>query len=380
MKEILTLNDISPVAEKTLGSEYKLTCESASPDAIIVRSYNMHGYSPAESVVCIGRAGAGVNNIPVDECTERGIVVFNTPGANANSVKEMTVLAVLAAAHNAFAAYDWAKTLSDGEKTVAEQVEKGKNAFVGEEIANKTVGIIGLGAIGAKVATALAALGMRVIAYDPYLKDGNALKAAGVILTDDKNRIYKECDYLSLHVPLDAQTRAMINAAALSQMKDGVKIINYARGELVAEGDLIAALKSGKVSAYVTDFPSEKLAAIKGVAATPHLGATTIDAEENCAFIVAERIKDYLENGNISGSVNFPDISSEKYADRLIALFIGEDTQAKITALLPVSDCMIRAEMKLCSGVMHIDSDQPLPKETVEKIAALHGVKKVISL
>lgn len=377
MKEILKLNKISGLADKKFGDGYVLTEESDSPTGIILRSYNMHGYTPAGSVLCVGRAGAGVNNIPLDEYAEKGIVVFNTPGANANAVKELTLFAFFAAARNAVNASRWANGLVQSDKTIAEQVESGKKAFVGTEISGKTAGVYGLGAIGGKVALALKALGMKVVGYDPYLSDAAAFENADITIVDSKEKLFALSDYITLHVPFTAETKHVINAESISKMKDGVKIINCARGELVNDQDLSAAVEAGKISSYVTDFPTEELLNKDGVTVIPHLGASTEEAEENCAEMVADDMKEYIENGNISRSVNYPAISAEKGANRLIALFTGENTQGEIVKLLPLSKCVITTKMRRDTGVILVDTDEPLSADVVEKIARLSSVKKV---
>ncbi len=306
MYSILTLNKISAIVNEILKG-YNIGADIDNPDSIIVRSCKMHDYAVGDRLLAIARAGAGVNNIPVDEMGKRGIVVFNSPGANANAVLELTLCSLLLASRDIIEGVRWCNSLS-GED-VDKQVEKGKAAFAGNEILGKTLGLIGLGAIGVKVANAATLLGMRVIGYDPYISDENkATLNEKVKIVYSLSQVYAESDYISLHLPLIAETKDIINAASIAQMKDGVKIINMSRGGLVCTLDIVAALASGKVKKYVTDFPGAEESNQVGIIPIPHLGASTAEAEENCAIMAANQIKDYLENGNIVNSVNFPAI------------------------------------------------------------------------
>ncbi len=303
--EILKLNEISDVAVKTFADGYNLTKSAKSPVGIILRSFNMHEYDIPESVCCIGRAGAGVNNIPVDKCAENGIVVFNTPGANANAVKELAVCAMLLCGRKIYEGINWTSSLKGAD--VPKQVESGKKAFVGREIQGKTLGVIGLGAIGVLVANACVDLGMKVIGYDPYISvDGAWHLNHGVVKETDLDKLFAECDFITLHVPLTDGTRGMINEHSIAKMKDGAAIINCSRGELVNNADIKTALKNGKLSKYATDFPCEELIGTENLITIPHLGASTPEAEDNCALMVARQMIDFIENGNITNSVNFP--------------------------------------------------------------------------
>lgn len=318
MFDILTLNKISQIGLKELDEKYNITDNCDAPDGIIVRSAAMHDYAFNEKTLAVARAGAGVNNIPVDECTKKGVVVFNTPGANANAVKELVVCGLLLTSRKVAAAYDWCKTLKGEGENVGKLVEKGKSQFAGPEISGKALGVIGLGAIGRLVAKAAADLGMKVIGYDPFLNDGmKALLPEGTQFADTLDALYAEADYVTLHLPCVADTKNMINADALSKMKDGVRLLNFARGELVTSADLKAALESGKVAAYVTDFPSDDLIGAENVTALPHLGASTPESEENCAYMAAVEIREYLEKGNIKNSVNFPAVELDGNGERL---------------------------------------------------------------
>ena len=318
MFDILTLNKISKIGLKEFDEKYNITDDCAEPDGIIVRSAAMHEYAFSGKTLAVARAGAGVNNIPVDACTEKGIVVFNTPGANANAVKELTVCGLLLTSRKVAAAYDWCKTLKGEGDNVSKLVEKGKSAFAGPEIMGKTLGIVGLGAIGRLVAGAAHDLGMKIVGYDPFLNDGiKALLPADTEYAEELDALYEKADYITLHLPCVPATKGMINADAIAKMKDGARILNFARGELVKSADLAAALADGKVAAYITDFPSDDLIGLENVTALPHLGASTPESEENCAYMAAVQMRDFLENGNIKNSVNFPAVSLDTAGARI---------------------------------------------------------------
>lgn len=306
MYTIGTLNKISPAGLARLTDEYTIVDDVQKANGIILRSYNMHEMELSENLLAVGRAGAGVNNIPLDKCAEQGIVVFNAPGANANAVKELCLAGMLLAARNIPAGYTWATTLI-GQDEVGKAVEKGKGQFAGTEILGKTLGVIGLGAIGVLVANAAEGLGMNVIGYDPYLSVKAAHSLSNTIeIVDAVKDLYPKCDYITIHVPVMDATKGMIDAAAFAQMKDGVVFLNFARDKLVNDTDLLTALDSGKVKKYVTDFPNDAVIGKEGVIALPHLGASSAEAEDNCASMAANEIMDYLENGNIVNSVNMP--------------------------------------------------------------------------
>ena len=305
MFHIQTLNKIAPRGMNQFDSaKYTWGDDVQNPDAIILRSFNMHDLELPETVKAVARAGAGVNNIPVEKYAKQGIVVFNTPGANANAVKELVMAGLLLSSRDIIGGVNWAGTLTEN---VAKAVEKGKSQFVGPEILGKKLGVIGLGAIGVMVSNAAHALGMDVIGYDPYISVDAAWhlsrkihKAASI------NQIFEQCDYITIHVPLNDETKNTVCAETIAMMKDGVRILNFARGGLVNNEAILAALESGKVACYVTDFPDESLINQKGVIAVPHLGASTPESEENCAVMAANELIEYLENGNIINSVNFP--------------------------------------------------------------------------
>ena len=314
MFTIKTLNKISPAGLKILDQDqYAVTGDAENEDGILVRSADMHAYEFPQNLLAIARAGAGTNNIPIDRCSEAGIAVFNTPGANANAVKELVLCALLLSSRDILGGVEWVRTQAMTEGVdVAAVVEKGKSAFVGPEVYRKTLGVIGLGAIGALVCNIGLSLGMEVYGYDPFLSVDAALRLDRHIhVVKDVSELYRQADYITLHVPCNDATRGSINADAISRMKDGVRIINLARGELVCDGDMIAALESGKVSRYVTDFPNNTIALAKNVVAIPHLGASTPESEDNCAVMAAQELREYLENGNIKNSVNLPTLEQE---------------------------------------------------------------------
>lgn len=314
MYNILTLNKIAKCGtDKFDAAKYTVGDAVENPTGILVRSAVMHEMEFGADLLAIGRAGAGTNNIPVEKCAEAGIVVFNTPGANANAVKELVLAGLFLASRKVTKAVQWASTLEDtADMNVAKQVEKGKSNFGGCEITGKTLGIIGLGAIGRKVAFAAKALGMTVIGTDPFLSEAAAKELEGTCkIVDTKEAVYAEADYITLHVPCNNDTKGFFNADVFAQCKDGVKLLNFARGELVNDEDLEKAIASGKVSAYVTDFPNAKTVKMDGVVAIPHLGASTEESEDNCAMMAADELIDYIENGNIKNSVNFPNVAAD---------------------------------------------------------------------
>ena len=315
MFNIRTMNKIAAVGLERLPAEdYNIGDGVANEDAILVRSAKLQDYDFPASLWAIARAGAGVNNIPVDRCSEAGIVVFNTPGANANAVKELVMCGMFLASRDVIGGAEWVKEQARTPGVdVAAAVEKGKSAFVGPEVYRKTLGVVGLGAIGALVANIGLSLGMDVYGYDPYLSVDSALRLDRHIkVVKELDALYANSDYITLHLPYMDATRDTVNAASIAKMKDGVRIINMARGGLVNNADMIAALESGKVARYVTDFPDNEITLVPGVVATPHLGASTPESEDNCAVMAANQVKDFLENGNIKNSVNFPNVVMER--------------------------------------------------------------------
>ena len=310
MKKVLLMNKIAEVGTDLLDrTRYEVGTDVSDPDAIMVRSAKLHDLEFSKSLRAIVRSGAGVNNIPLERCTKEGVVVFNTPGANANGVKELAIVALILASRDVVGGIEWVKTLA-GESDVAKAVETGKSAFVGHELVGKTLGVIGLGAIGGMVANAMNALGMNVIGCDPYITPRAAWSLAPSIKqAGSYEEIFRTCDYVTLHVPATEQTKGMINEKTLSMMKEGVKIINLARADLVNAADLKKAIACGKVAKYVTDFPTEETVGVDGIIAIPHLGASTYESEDHCAVMAAKQLDEYLTNGNIVNSVNFPSVS-----------------------------------------------------------------------
>lgn len=316
MQQILTLNKISPIGlEKFDRSRYTWGENVEAPDAVLVRSASMHDMPLPPSVKAIARAGAGVNNIPLDECARKGIAVFNTPGANANAVKEITILGLLMASRKVASSMEWVKTLKGSGDETAKKIEKGKGAFTGPEIKGKKLGVIGLGAIGVLVANAAAGLGMTVYGYDPYLSvDAAWSMSASIYHAKTLGDIYENCDYITLHLPCTGETKGMINASSIATMKNGVRLLNFARGELVVTEDLLEAVEQKKISCYVTDFPADEMIGRENIVALPHLGASTPESEDNCAVMAVAELTDYLETGNIVHSVNLPNVSLPRSA------------------------------------------------------------------
>lgn len=310
MYRVKTLNNIAEEGLSRLGQNYEYGSNVENPQGILVRSAAMHDMELPEELLAVARAGAGVNNIPVDKCSEKGIVVFNTPGANANAVKEMAIAALFLTSRKIAPALEWTKTLKGKGSEVNKLVEKGKSQFAGPEIKGKSLGVIGLGAIGILVANAARSLGMEVYGYDPYLSvDAAWGLSRWVHHARTLDEIFANCDYLTVHVPLTPDTKGLVNAESIAKMKDDVRILNFARGELVDTASVLEGLKSGKVAAYATDFPTDELIGVENVLAIPHLGASTPESEDNCARMAVDELKDFLENGNIRNSVNMPSIS-----------------------------------------------------------------------
>ena len=383
MYNILTLNKISETGLCHFSNEYKCATDVVNPDAILVRSASMHDMEFEENTLAIARAGAGVNNIPIDKCSEAGIVVFNTPGANANAVKELVLTGLFLSSRKVIPAIEWAKTLKGNGDTVPKDVEKGKSAFAGPEIKGKTLGVIGLGAIGILVANAAAALGMNVIGYDPYLSVAQSITLNHhVKLTDDLNVIYAESDYITLHLPLNDSTRGLINADTIATMKDEVRILNFARGELVDTESILTSLENGKVAAYVTDFPNDAVIGATGVIAIPHLGASTPESEDNCAVMAVEQVADYLENGSIINSVNYPAVSLTKGEKHRITIMHKNISGivSKITSGLANEDVNIDNMVNKSKGEYAytvIDSDTKASPEAIEALKKINGIIRI---
>lgn len=333
MYNVLTLNKIAKCGTNVLGENYNIADDVVNPDAVLVRSASMHEMEMPENLLAIARAGAGVNNIPIDACAEKGIAVFNSPGANANAVKELVIAGLLMSSRKIVDGVAWAKTLKGNGDKVGKMVEKGKSNFAGPEIMGKTLGVIGLGAIGIKVANAAAALGMKVVGCDPFLNDANRAKLNDCTVVDTNDEVYAVADYITVHAPLNDSTRGMINQGTIGKMKDGVRVLNFSRDGLVNSTDILSALKSGKMSTYVTDFATDDILGEDGVVALPHLGASTPESEDNCAVMAAEEVKDYLENGNIVNSVNLPCLAKDRTGGtRVCVIAKNADTDAIVKA------------------------------------------------
>ncbi len=383
MYNILTLNKISETGLCRFSDKYNCATEMVNPDAILVRSASMHDMEFEPNTLAIARAGAGVNNIPIDKCSEAGIVVFNTPGANANAVKELVLTGLFLSSRKIIPAIEWAKTLKGNGDTVPKDVEKGKGAFAGPEIKGKTLGVIGLGAIGILVANAAATLGMNVIGYDPYFSaEKNDSLNKYVKLTDNLSTIYTESDYITLHLPLNDSTRGLINADTIGTMKDEVRILNFARGELVDTESILTALENGKVAAYVTDFPNDAVIGATGVIAIPHLGASTPESEDNCAVMAVEQVASYLENGSIINSVNYPAVTLAP-CDKHRITIMHKNTSgivSKITSGLANEDVNIDNMVNKSKGEYAytvIDSDSEASVEAINALKKINGIIRI---
>ena len=383
MRNIYCFNAISKYGTDRLTADYALTDDLAKAEGVLVRSAALHETEFGDSLLAIARAGAGVNNIPLDRCANEGIVVFNTPGANANGVKELVIAGLLLAARDVVGGIEWCKENKE-DANIAKTVEKAKKAFAGYEIKGKKLGVIGLGAIGAEVANTAAALGMEVYGYDPYI----SINAAWALSRDVKHitsvdTIYQECDYITVHVPLLDSTRGMINGQTIGQMKDGVVVLNFDRDLLVDDDAMAAALETGKVRRYVTDFPNPKSVAMKNVIAIPHLGASTEESEDNCAKMAVEELMDYLENGNIRNSVNYPncDMGVCHAASRVAVLhlnvpnMIGQITGILASGNVNISDMTNKSRDKYAYTLL--DLENPAEEDMVEKLKAIKGVLRV---
>lgn len=382
MYNIKTLNKISNVGlSKFDKSKYVYGDDIENPDAIMVRSASMHDMEMPKSLLAIARAGAGTNNIPVADCADKGIVVFNTPGANANAVKELVILGLLLSSRKVTKAIDWCKTIKDEGDNVGKTVEKGKSAFAGPEIKGKTLGVIGLGAIGRLVADAAVDLGMKVVGYDPFLPADAQLKA-GITVNNNLDKIFPVVDYLTVHVPLTDDTKEMINRESIDKMKNTVRIMNFARGALANSDDVIEALEDGRMAAYVTDFPDAKLIGVDGVIAIPHLGASTPESEENCAVMGASELIDYLENGNIKNSVNMPTVAMAKSGS--VRVTVIHKNQPNMIAF--ITDTISKDGVNIASfedknrgaiAYSIIDCDTDVSTSVVSDIEKIDGVIKV---
>ena len=384
MYNIKTLNKIAAIGTDNFDkSKYNVADEAANPDAIILRSADMHSYEFNDNLQAIARAGAGVNNIPIDRCTEKGIVVFNTPGANANAVKELALAALLIASRDIVGGINWAQTLKEGCDDVGKAVEKGKSAFTGPELYGKTLGVIGLGAIGAMVANLGHALGMEVYGYDPYITVEGAWNLSKTIKrASDKKTIYENCDYICLHAPVTPETKGSINAEAIASMKEDVRIVNLSRADLVNDEDMAAALESGKVARYVTDFPNAAALQMKNCVSIPHLGASTPESEDNCAVMAVNELIDFLEHGNIKNSVNFPDLQNPGAGDISFCVFhknvpniIAQISAAFSAENINIENLSNRSKKDYAYTVCEILGDYPA--SVLDKLNGIDGIIKV---
>ena len=383
MKEILKLNAIADVVKEHLPEdEFTVKSECAQPEGILVRSADMHNYELPESVLAVARAGAGVNNIPCDQYAQKGVVVFNTPGANANAVKELVLGSLILASRNLVDAVNWAQGLK-GQENVEKLVESGKKAFVGPEIRGKKLGVLGLGAIGALVANDAVKLGMEVMGHDPFISVDLAWKLSRAVKNaPSKEQILEQCDYITMHMPLNDGTREMIIRESLAMMKPGAVILNFSRGGLVNNADIIQALNSGKLRAYVTDFPCEELLGVKGVITIPHLGASTPESEDNCAAMAAKELYEYIKYGNIINSVNYPNCILQytgrtrlAIAHRNQANMVGQITAVIAADNINISDMLNKSRKDLAYTV--IDTDSEINQSAIDDIKGIEGVIKV---
>ncbi|GET23767.1 phosphoglycerate dehydrogenase [Prolixibacter sp. NT017] len=382
MYKIQTLNKIDQEGLKLFpANAYEVGGEVAEPDGIVLRSFKMHDMELPSSLKAVARAGAGVNNIPIDKCTDKGIVVFNTPGANANAVKELVIAGMLLSSRNIAGGIEWAKTLKGEGDSVAPLIEKGKSNFAGNEIKGKTLAIIGLGAIGVMVANAAEALDMNVIGFDPYISVEHAWELnQNIARAESIEALLAQADYVTLQIPLMDKTKNFIDAEKIAMMKDGVRILNFARGGLVSNADLKPALESGKVGWYVTDFPDADVLNMKNVIAIPHLGASTQESETNCAVMAVREVRDYLENGNIRNSVNFPDVAMNRNggARILIANKNVPNMVSQISTLLAgygvnIADMMNRNRNGIAYNIIDIDRNE-LDPEVSDKLREIEGI------
>ena len=381
MHKVLILNNIAPVGLQRLPKDrFEVGADISDPTAILLRSHNMHDMEIPATVAAVGRAGAGTNNIPIDALSARGIPVFNTPGANANAVKELAIAGLLLAARNICDAREYVKGLTETGDALNKAVEAGKKQFVGFEMPGKTIGVVGLGAIGVEVANAALALGMKVIGFDPKITVRNAWQlSAGVEHAETIEELFKRADAVSLHVPLVDATKGLVNAERLALMSDGSVLVNFARGGIVDNAAALAALDSGKLKSYVCDFPTPELIAHPGVVALPHLGASTAEAEENCAIMVAEHVKDFLDNGNIRFSVNFPEARMPRLdawrvtiANANVPNMVGQISTCLADAKLNIEDLLNKSAGDLAYTI--VDVNGPVSEETRAKLRGINGV------
>ncbi|MBQ9485920.1 MAG: 3-phosphoglycerate dehydrogenase [Clostridia bacterium] len=383
MHKILTLNSISPVINDVFDDDYQVSADAQNPEGILLRSFKMHDYSLSPETIAVARAGAGTNNIPVDAYAEKGVVVFNTPGANANAVKELVISALTLGSRKIVDSIEWVKTLK-GDPDLSKDVEKGKANFAGQELSGRKLGVIGLGAIGALVANAAIDLGMQVYGYDPFLSVYAALRLSSQVkIVKNLDDLAAVSDYITIHIPyIPDQNKGFVGADFIGKMKQGSVLINCARGELVSNADLIAAVKSGKIARYFCDFPADELISVENVICTPHLGASTLEAEDNCAVMASKQLIDYIENGNIVNSVNYPNCSMPR-TDKVRLVVLHKNVNnilAQITASVGgkgINIAHLSNQSKGNYAVTLIDADQEIPADVAEVISAIPDVIKV---
>lgn len=384
MPQILLLNKIAKIGLEHLPESYQCGEDVSEPNGVLVRSAAMHDMELPQSLLAIARAGAGTNNIPIAKCTQQGIVVFNTPGANANAVKEIVIAGLLLSSRKIIPAVKWSSTLKGEGDNVTKLVEKGKSQFAGPEIEGKTLGVIGLGAIGILVANAAATLGMNVIGYDPYLSvDAAWGMSRAVKHAKSLDQIFEESDYITIHVPLNNETRDTISQESIAKMKDGVRILNFARGELVNTEDILQATACGKVSCYVTDFPNEALLEQENIITIPHLGASTPESEDNCAVMAVKELRDYLENGNLTNSVNFPNVSAPRTTPVRICILhqnipnmIGQITKIFADLHINIDNFVNKSKGENAYSMLDIESEN-VTDQTVFALRQIEGVFRI---
>ena len=384
MYTIHQLNKISPIGTDIFNkNKYAMAEDIEKADGVLVRSGDMHPLVLPPSLKVIARAGAGVNNIPIDHCSEQGVVVFNTPGANANGVKELTMLGLLLSTRKVVPAIDWARTLDNKGDQVPKLVEKGKSAFAGPELYGKKIGVLGLGAIGIMVANMAIAMGMEVYGYDPFISVDAAWQLSREIKhASTINEVYENCDFITLHLPLNTNTKEMINEETIGIMKKGVRILNFARGELVSDTAILSAIKEKQVCCYVTDFPNDKMLQQDGVIAIPHLGASTPESEDNCAMMAVRQMMDFLENGNIKNAVNYPDITAPRTTGQRICV-LHQNIPAMISGIsnvvsaenINIENLMNKSKKELAYTMIDVEGE--ITENTVTNIQQIKGVIRV---
>jgi D-3-phosphoglycerate dehydrogenase len=381
MIKVLTLNNISPAGlERLPPDRYEVSVDAADPDAVMLRSFDMHGYPIPKSLKAVARAGAGVNNIPYKDLAARGIPVFNAPGANAQAVSELTITGMLLAARNVAAALDFARALDGDDQAISRQVEQGKNLFVGFELPGRTLGVIGLGAVGVKVANTALRLGMRVVGHDPDITVNRAWQLSSEVRqANGVDDLLRCADIVSVHVPLNDRTRDLIDSRGLGIMRDGATVLNFSREGIVNDESIVAAIDSGKLHAYVCDFPSRRLAGHERVIALPHIGASTREAEENCAIMIADQLREYFEEGNVRNSVNFPEVAIPRNEGNRVVLvnanvpnMLGQISTTLADAGLNIIDMLNKSRGEIAYTLA--DVEDPIPKAVMDRLAAIEGV------